>query len=99
MNSKSRLPPDFKILIVDDMPTLRDEITKVLKTIGFINITQAIDGKDAWSKLTSEARVSEPFEMLLTDINMPIEVGANNYILKPYTPETVREKIIATIFK
>ena len=39
---------DMKILVVDDMATMRKIIKNMLGQIGFTNITQADDGSTAW---------------------------------------------------
>ena len=61
-----------KILIVDDMLTMRKIVSKVLREIGFTDITEACDGKEAWDKLNS---ASEPFGLIISDWNMPNMTG------------------------
>jgi two-component system, chemotaxis family, chemotaxis protein CheY len=61
-----------KILVVDDMLTMRKIITKVLKELGYTDISEASDGKEAWEKLsTSEV----PFGLVISDWNMPNLTG------------------------
>lgn len=118
-------PPNIRILTVDDMSTMRKIIKTILNQLGYSNVEEAGDGKEALFKLRSA-----PFDLVLADWNMPemdgltmlkeirndpnlkhipvimvtaeakkenvlaaIQAGANNYIVKPFTPEVLREKI------
>lgn len=57
-----------KILIVDDMMTMRKIVAKACKEIGFTDLTEAADGALAWQKISeSEA----PFGLVISDWNMP----------------------------
>lgn len=57
-----------KILIVDDMMTMRKIVAKACKEIGFTDLTEAADGALAWQKISeSEA----PFGLIISDWNMP----------------------------
>jgi two-component system chemotaxis response regulator CheY len=60
--------PDTKILVVDDMLTMRKIVTKFLKEFGFSNITEASDGAQAWTLLSSPA---SQFQLVISDWNMP----------------------------
>jgi Response regulator containing CheY-like receiver domain and AraC-type DNA-binding domain len=61
------LPPrDIRILVVDDMSTMRRVIKSILNQLGYSNIEEAENGKDALSKLTSSH-----YDFVLTDWNMP----------------------------
>lgn len=60
-----------KVLIIDDMSTIRDALVAALKTLGFTNISQAVDGKQAFEK-ANEAAATQPFELVFSDINMPV---------------------------
>ena len=55
-----------KFLVVDDSITMRRIVLNTLKSIGFENIIEAADGKDAMAKLLSEGA-----DFLITDWNMP----------------------------
>lgn len=125
------LPPkDIRILIVDDMSTMRRVIKSILGQLGYTNLEEAENGKEALSKLSSEQ-----YDFVMTDWNMPemdglelvkairqdpklkdlpvlmvtaeakkenvleaLKSGVNNYIVKPFTAETLKEKI-EKIFK
>ncbi len=61
------LPPrDITILVVDDMSTMRRVIKSILNQLGYSNIEEAENGKDALSKLSSGH-----YDFILTDWNMP----------------------------
>ena len=118
---------ELNILVVDDSPTMRRICGNTLKRAGFVNYTEATDGKDALAKLQQEK-----FDLVITDVNMPVmdgitlvtamrandklqkvpvllmttrnlllpeecvkamSAGANGYINKPFTPETLLAKI------
>ena len=125
------LPPqDIRILVVDDMSTMRRIIKTILNQLGYSNIEEAENGKQALGKLKKEK-----FDFVITDWNMPemdglelvkqiraddelkslpvlmvtaeakkenvmeaLKAGVNNYIVKPFTPEVLKEKM-EKIFK
>ena len=60
-----------RILIVEDSPTMRQLLVFALKRIKGIEITEADDGVDALRKLQGGRK----FDIVLTDINMPIMDG------------------------
>jgi two-component system chemotaxis response regulator CheY len=65
---------DFKtrILIVDDMITMRKLVVKSCKEIGFNDLTEAGDGIEGWAAI-QEANPS--FGLILSDCNMPNSTG------------------------
>ncbi len=122
--------PNMKILVVDDMVTMRRIVKNVLKQLGFSNIDEAENGQDGLRKLRAGT-----FDFVVSDWNMPVmtgidmlrairadeklkaipvlmvtaeaqqsnlvealQAGVSNYIVKPFTAETMQEKI-AKIFK
>ncbi|PLX82569.1 MAG: response regulator [Desulfuromonas sp.] len=60
----------YKVLVVEDSPTMRQLILFALKRIRGLDITEACDGVDGLKKLSNEK-----FDMIFTDINMPIMDG------------------------
>src|SRR4030065_2376784 len=62
--------PDESFLVVEDSPTMRQLISFALKRIPGSRIVEANDGIDALKKLTTQK-----FDIILTDINMPIMDG------------------------
>lgn len=123
-----------RVLILDDMATIREAMQVALRKLGFTQIIQAMDGQDGYNKL--KANAENPFGLVFSDINMPncngiefvkllrthekykstpvimvsseneshiildaIAAGANNYILKPFTPKMVEQKIVEVFNK
>ncbi len=119
--------PDLKmkILIVDDMSTMRRIMKNALRQLGYQNIEEAEDGQVAFAKLGQW-----PVDLVVSDWNMPnmdglellkavradptlrtipvllvtaqaeqkhvleaIRAGASNYIVKPFTADTLKTKI------
>ena len=60
----------YKVLVVEDSPTMRQLIVFALKRIRGFQIVEASDGVDGLKKLSAEK-----FDLILTDINMPIMDG------------------------
>lgn len=114
-----------RYLIVDDSLTMRRIVINALKAIGYDNVIEASDGKDAIAKLTSVGA-----DFVITDWNMPemsgleltrwiranqqfqhlpilmvttrgnkedvleaLQARVNSYIVKPFTPQGLKEKI------
>jgi len=61
---------DINILIVEDSPTMRQLISFALKRLRGVRIVEAGDGVDGLKKISSEK-----FDMIFTDINMPVMDG------------------------
>ncbi|MDR5755211.1 MULTISPECIES: response regulator [unclassified Caballeronia] len=57
---------DTRLLVVDDLATMRSLIRKMLKAIGYTIIEEADDGVAALQKLKTER-----FDLVITDWNMP----------------------------
>ncbi|MCU0412667.1 MAG: response regulator [Bacteroidetes bacterium] len=116
---------DHKFLVVDDSLTMRRIVVNALKTLGYEQVVEAQDGKDAVAKLMTETPT-----FVITDWNMPemngldltkwirangqfeglpilmittrgnkddvieaMKARVNNYIVKPFTPQGLKEKI------
>ena len=63
--------PETKILVIDDFATMRKIVKKILTEIGFRAIEEADDGKTAWPKLELAVTANEPFQLVISDWNMP----------------------------
>ena len=114
----------MKFLVVDDSVTMRRIIINALERIGYTDVVEATDGRDALSRFdqgigfvitdwnmpnmsgvefaravrAKPEGVSVPIMMVTTrgareDIVAAVEAGVNNYILKPFTPSLLKEKI------
>lgn len=116
----------LKFLVVDDSVTMRRIVSNSLKNLGYDNLVEAVDGKDALAKLEADPTIN----FIITDWNMPIFSGleltkairaderynklpilmvttrgvkediiealqakVTNYVIKPFTPQILKEKI------
>jgi len=114
----------MRFLVVDDSVTMRRILLNTLQSIGFADVVEACDGKEALE------RFSAGIGFIITDWNMPVmggiefvralrarpdgqtvpilmvttrssredivtavEAGVNNYVLKPFTAQVLKEKI------
>jgi two-component system chemotaxis response regulator CheY len=112
-----------KVLVADDSKTMRKIISRSLEAMGVSSITEAADGGQAVALFKLN-----PFDLVLTDWNMPvksglevvreiraenadvpivmitteaekrrvieaIEAGVTDYLIKPFTADTLREKL------
>lgn len=59
---------NINILIVDDMPELREALANILQSEGFNRIDEAKDGLDAIDIMTNGLT---KFDLIFSDINMP----------------------------
>lgn len=57
-----------RVLVVDDMLTMRKIVSKILKEIGFTDITEAVDGTAAWQSIEG---ANPSFGLVISDWNMP----------------------------
>jgi two-component system chemotaxis response regulator CheY len=62
--------PKTKVLVVDDMLTMRKIVTKICRELGFTDIREAADGAEAW-KLVQDNN----FGLIISDWNMPNTTG------------------------
>jgi len=62
--------PNMKILVVDDMSTMRRIVKNIMKQLGFANVEEAENGQEALVKLRAE-----PFGFIISDWNMPVMTG------------------------
>lgn len=115
----------LKILVVDDSATMRRIVLNALREVGYTDVIEASDGKDALEKL-----MTDKIDFIITDWNMPnmsgleftravrsetdiqhipilmvttrgvkqdiveaLQARVNNYIVKPFTPQLLKDKI------
>jgi two-component system, chemotaxis family, chemotaxis protein CheY len=81
---------DMKILVVDDMATMRKIIHNMLVQEGFQNVGDADDGETAWEALTNATKDSAPFEFIISDWNMP-KMSGITLLQKVREDETMKE--------
>ncbi len=119
----------IKILIVDDSPTMRRILQNSLKHLGYEDVGEAENGREALSMLHVDQ-----YNFIVTDWNMPemdglafvktvkeesefaaipilmvttrsqqedvieaMQAGVNNYVIKPFTPQVLKQKIDAIL--
>lgn len=61
---------DFRVLVVEDSPTMRQLIIFALKRLRNLEIVEANDGVEGLKKMSEKK-----FDLVLTDINMPVMDG------------------------
>ncbi len=115
----------MKILIVDDSPTMRRILKNSLKHLGYEDVGEAENGREALSMLhvdqynfivtdwnmqemdglTFVKTIKEesefaaiPILMVTTssqqeDVIEAMRAGFNNYVIKPFTPQVLKQKI------
>lgn len=59
-----------RILIVDDFSTMRRIVKNLLHDLGYVNTSEADDGRTAWAVLQGT-----PIDFVITDWNMPGMTG------------------------
>lgn len=47
--------PNMKILVVDDMSTMRRIVKNIMKQLGFANVEEGENGQDALDKLRADS--------------------------------------------
>ncbi|THJ20898.1 MAG: response regulator [Nitrospira sp. CG24E] len=60
----------MKILVVDDMSTMRRIVKNIMKQLGFANVEEAENGQEALEKLKVDT-----FGFVISDWNMPVMTG------------------------
>jgi two-component system chemotaxis response regulator CheY len=101
--------PDTRILVADDMPTIRELVKNQLRAMGFKNTLEAADGEQALSVIIKSAEAGQPVQFVISDWNMPNLTGlellkrvrANPKLAKlPFvllTSETERDQVTEAI--
>lgn len=67
--------PQTRILVVDDLSSLRDLLKAYLRRLGFKQISEASDGREAYQTMVSAKASGAPFELIISDWNMPNVTG------------------------
>jgi two-component system, chemotaxis family, chemotaxis protein CheY len=67
--------PKMKILVVDDMQTMRKILKNMLVKMGCNDIHEAADGIPAWDMIQEADKEGIPFKFILSDWNMPGMTG------------------------
>lgn len=122
--------PKTRIMVLDDMMTMRKIVSKTLRDLGFTDLTEGADGALGWGILE---QANPPIQLIISDWNMPncsglellkkvradqrfakipfvmltaeaeahqvkeaLVAGVTNYVIKPFTPEMLKEKLELT---
>ena len=64
-------PAGTRILVVDDMATMRRVVKRSLQGMGYSDITEAQDGKQAWELIGQASSTNRAFQLVISDWNMP----------------------------
>lgn len=129
-------PKSSRILIVDDMNMFRQMVRQALSALDFKHFVEAGDGSIAFPTLVKAIENKEPFDLVISDWNMPklkgidllrkvrseewgkslpfilltaesdkaniveaVQAGVDNYLIKPFTIDTLRTKLLQTYDK
>jgi two-component system chemotaxis response regulator CheY len=87
-------PLNTKILIADDMASIRDLILRELRNLGYCYVISAKDGIDAWNILKTESDKGSPVELVISDWNMPFLQGIELLKKVRSTPEIAETPFI-----
>lgn len=122
--------PTTRVLVVDDMPAMRQLVKGECKKLGFRTLHEAENGREGWNVLETQYDMGQPIQLVLSDWNMPImtgiallemvrktpqykdlpfllitaegeqrqvlqaiQGGVSNYLVKPFTPASFKQKI------
>lgn len=83
--------PNTRFLIIDDFATMRKAIKSTLQMLGYTNVIEAVDGKNALEKLKENFENNTPIEFIFSDWTMPNMSGLE--LLKACKQDTTYKKI------
>jgi len=78
------------ILIVEDLLSMRVVLKKALKELGFLHIDEAADGLAAWEMIRNQALGGSPYDLILSDVEMP-EMNGLELLIKVLQDEWCRK--------
>ncbi|MNL08746.1 Chemotaxis protein CheY [compost metagenome] len=64
-------PIETRILVIDDMPSIRDLVKNTLKAMGYKNIIEAGDGEEGLKMLMQQNAPGTEIQLVISDWNMP----------------------------
>jgi two-component system chemotaxis response regulator CheY len=67
--------PESRILVIDDLGTIRSLLKESLKTLGFKNINEAENGRIGLEMMKSAVEENAPYDLIISDWNMPEMTG------------------------
>ena len=66
---------EYKILIVDDLASMRENLNSVLRELGFKHTQDTSDGREGMEQAVDKARFDVPYDLIFVDIHMPVMDG------------------------
>ena len=82
-----------RVLVIDDSLTVRELERKLLSSHGYV-VRVAVDGMDGWNALRSE-----PFDLVVTDVDMPRMDGIELVTLIKKTPQLAAIPVMIVSYK
>lgn len=64
-------PPETRILVIDDMPSIRDLVKNTLKMMGYKSVVEAVDGEEGLKVLVESNVPGRQIQLVISDWNMP----------------------------
>lgn len=68
-------PKDTRILILDDMPSMRAMVKGLLRGMGFLALTEGENGQIGFDLAVKALADKKPFGLIVSDWNMPVLSG------------------------
>ncbi|XGC81078.1 response regulator [Bdellovibrio bacteriovorus] len=66
---------ELKILVVDDMRSMRKIVMKALTELGSFQVSEAENGALAWELVQKAIAEGKPYNLIVSDWNMPVMKG------------------------
>lgn len=85
---------ETRILVVDDMPSIRDLVRSQLRSMGYHDVVESENGAEALKLLMAKAQLGTPIGLVISDWNMPVMTGLEFLKRARSMPEFVKLPII-----
>jgi len=100
----------MRFLLVDDSHAMRHIQRTILESLGSVEFAEAADGVEALDLIS---KAPTPFDLMLIDWPLimltiqtdkdraidAIRAGVNDYVVKPFTPEMLLDRVHQTLRK
>lgn len=64
-------PLSTRILVIDDMQSIRDLVKAQLRSMNFNEILETDNGENGWNMINAELKAPMPIQLVISDWNMP----------------------------